>query len=105
MTIIPEDLSIHTPNKKLLNKINSTKITEKILFKKQSDFHTISVVQNKIGKFLKYKDTYQAGYIDLDYYRGNLPYINYFLIPYLMNKNIKDILLVGFGSGIIVNQY
>ncbi len=105
MTIIPEDLSIHKPDKKLLKKINSTEIEEKILFQKQSDFHNILVVENVFGRFLKYKDTYQAGYINSKNYKGNLPYINYFLIPYLMNKNIKDILIIGFGSGIIINQY
>lgn len=105
MTIIPEDLSIHKPDEKLLNKINSIDIKEKIIFKKQSDFHNIFVVENDFGRFLKYKETYQAGYINSKNYKGNLPYINYFLIPYLMNKNIKDILLVGFGSGIIINQY
>ena len=105
MTIIPEDLSIHKPDEKLLNKINSIDIKEKIIFKKQSDFHNIFVVENDFGRFLKYKETYQAGYINSKNYKGNLPYINYFLILYLMNKNIKDILLVGFGSGIIINQY
>lgn len=105
MTIIPEDLSIHKPDEKLLNKINSIDIKEKIIFKKQSDFHNIFVVENDFGRFLKYKETYQAGYINSKNYKGNLPYINYFLIPYLMNKNIKNILLVGFGSGIIINQY
>lgn len=105
MTIIPEDLSINKPDNELLDKINSIDIVEKVLFEKQSDFHSISVVENEIGKFLKYKDTYQAGYINSKFYKGNLPYINYFLIPCLMNKNIKDILLIGFGSGIIINQY
>lgn len=105
MTIIPEDLSIHKPNKNLLKKMDLNELKEKILFKKQSDFHEIYVAENKIGRFLKYKDTYQAGYINSKNYRGNLPYINYFLIPYLMNKNIENILIVGFGSGIIVNQY
>lgn len=105
MTINPENQQIHKPNKFLDEKINSTKIKEKILFKKNSDFHSIQVVQNKFGKFIKFSDTYQAGYIDTPYYKGNLPYINYFLIPYLMNKNIKDILLIGLGSGIIINQF
>ncbi len=105
MTIIPEDLSIHKPDKKLLNKINSSKVSEKIIFKKKSDFHNIKIVENDFGRFLKYKDTYQAGYINSKDYNGNLPYINYFLIPYLMNKNIENILIIGFGSGIIVNQY
>lgn len=105
MTINPQDLQIHKPNKILEEKINKTKIKEKVLFKKETDFHSIKVVENNFGKFIKFKDTYQAGFIKSDYYKGNIPYINYFLIPYLMNKNIKDILLIGLGTGIIVNQF
>ena len=105
MTINPQDLQIHKPNKKLEEIINKTKIKEKVLFKKNSDFHSIRVVENDFGKFIKFKDTYQAGIINSKNYKGNLPYINYFLIPYLMNPKIKDILFIGLGSGIIINQY
>ncbi len=104
MTIIPEKLAIHKPAEDLIKKTDIN-IKEKILFKKESDFHSIYIVENKFGRFLKYLDTYQAGYIKTKEYKGNLPYINYFLIPYLMNKSIKDILFIGFGSGIIINQY
>ncbi len=105
MIIIPENLEIHKPDKVLDKKINEAKIKEKVLFKKESDFHSIFVVENEFGRFLKYKDTYQAGFINSKAYKGNIPYINYFLIPVLMNKNIKDILFIGFGSGIIINQF
>ena len=105
MTIIPEDQSIIKPDKNLLNKINKTKIKEKTLFKINSSFHTIKVVENSFGRFIKYKDTYQAGYIKHNFYEGNLPYINYFLIPYTINKNVKNILFVGLGTGIILKQY
>lgn len=105
MTIIPDNLAIHKPKKELLDLIEKNDIKERILETFESDFHSISVVESKIGRFLKYDDTYQAGYIDTPFYKGNLPYINYFLIPLLMSKKIKDVLFIGFGSGIIVNQY
>lgn len=105
MTIIPENLEIHKPDKILEDIINNTKIKEKVLFKTKSDFHSIFVVKNDFGVFLKYKDTYQAGYFDTKSYKGNLPYINYFLLPYLINPKIEKILFIGFGSGIIINQY
>lgn len=105
MTIIPSELEIHKPKKELLKKIEQNDIKENVLAQFASDFHNISVVESKIGRFLKYKDTYQAGFINTKNYKGNLPYINYFLIPVLMNKNIKNILLVGFGSGILINQF
>ena len=78
MTIIPEDFQIHKPDKKLLEKMDSIEIDEKILCEIESDFHNITVVESKIGRFLKYLDTYQAGFINTPSYKGNLPYINYF---------------------------
>lgn len=104
MTIVPFDLIIHKPKKELLKLMEKNEIPESVLCEKDSDFHNITVVENSIGRFLKYDDTYQAGWINSKNYIGNLPYINYFLIPCLMNADIKNVLLVGFGSGIIVNQ-
>ncbi|MDD3237432.1 MAG: fused MFS/spermidine synthase [Candidatus Gastranaerophilales bacterium] len=103
--IIPEALAILEPNEELLEKINSKTFKDKILFETDSDFHQIKVIENEIGRFLHYKDTYQAGFIDTSFYKGNLPYINYFLIPYFMNPDIKKILLIGMGTGKIVNDF
>ena len=103
--LIPEELAIHKPKNELLNIINNKTYNDKVLFELESDFHDIKVIENEVGKFLHYQDTYQAGFINTDFYKGNLPYINYFLIPYLMNKNIKNILLIGLGSGKVVNDF
>ncbi len=105
MIIIPEYLAIHEPDEDLLEIINNKEFNDKVLYQKQSDFHNIKVVENEIGRFLHYKDTYQAGFIKTASYEGNLPYINYFLIPYLMNPDVKNILLIGFGTGKIVNDW
>ncbi len=105
MIIYPENLQIHKPKKNLEEKINKIQIKEKILFEKESDFHSLRVVETDFGKFIKFSETYQAGFINSDFYKGNLPYINYFLIPYLMNPKIKNILLVGLGSGVLVKQF
>ncbi|MBS4759206.1 MAG: fused MFS/spermidine synthase [Clostridium sp.] len=105
MIIIPEYLAIHEPDEKLLKIVNEKTFDDKVLYEKQSDFHNIRVVENEVGRFLHYKDTYQAGFIDTPYYKGNLPYINYFTLPYLINPDIKNILLIGFGTGKIVNDW
>lgn len=105
MIIIPEYLAIHEPDEKLLDIINEKEFNDNILFEKQSNFHNIKVIENEIGRFLHYKDTYQAGFINTKSYKGNLPYINYFTIPYLINPNAKNILLIGFGTGKIVNDW
>lgn len=103
--LIPENLAIKKPNKELLEIINNTKFNDKVLYEKKSTFHKISVVENEIGRFLHYKNTYQAGFVHTDFYDGNLPYINYFLIPYLMNKNVEKILLIGMGTGKLVKDF
>lgn len=105
MIIIPEYLAIHEPKEELLEIINNKMFNDRVLYEKQSDFHDIKVIENEIGRFLHYKDTYQAGFINTQFYKGNLPYINYFTIPYLINHDIKNILLIGFGTGKIVNDW
>ena len=103
--LLPEGLAINEPDRELLQIINGKTFNDKVLFSTESAFHDISVVENEIGRFLHYKDTYQAGFINTDFYKGNLPYINYFLLPYLLNKNVKNILLIGFGTGKIVKDF
>ncbi len=105
MIIRPEDHTIHEPDKELLKIINNKKFNDKVLYKKKSDFHDIKVVENEVGRFLHYKNTYQAGFVDTPSYKGNLPYINYFTIPYLINKDVENILLIGFGTGKIVSDF
>ena len=105
MIIRPEDFAIHEPDDELLKIINEKEFKDRILYEKESDFHDIKVIENEIGRFLHFKDTYQAGFIDTPVYKGNLPYINYFTIPYLINSAIKSILLIGFGTGRIVNDF
>ena len=78
---------------------------DKVLLQKESDFHSISVCENHIGRFLRYGISYQAGIINSDLYSGNIPYLNYFLIPFLLKPEAKNILLIGFGSGLLVNHY
>ena len=102
--IIPENLAINPPKDDLLKIINNKKFKDKILFEKISNFHNIKVVENEIGRFLHYNDTYQAGFINTKFYRGNLPYINYFLLPFFFKKKIKKALLIGLGTGKIVND-
>ena len=102
--IIPEELAIHRPKKELTEIINKKEFNDKVLFETESCFHNIKVIENEIGRFLHYNDTYQAGIINTSNYSGNLPYINYFLLPYFFRKNIKKVLLIGLGSGKIIND-
>lgn len=103
--LIPEELAIKQPKRELLKIINEKKFKDIVLYETKSAFHDIKIVENEVGRFLHYNNTYQAGFINTDFYKGNLPYINYFLIPYLMNVKAEKILLIGLGTGKIVSQY
>ncbi len=103
--LIPEELALHPAKTDLLSVINNRKFKDKVLYKIKSDFHNIKIVENEVGRFLHYKNTYQAGFINTDYYIGNLPYINYFLVPYLIKPDIKNILLIGLGTGKLVKDF
>lgn len=103
--LIPENLAILEPDDKLLDIIDAKEFNDEVLFQVESGFHDISVVENEIGRFLHYGETYQAGFIKTDFYKGNLPYINYFLIPYLLKQNVKSILLIGMGTGKIIKDF
>ncbi len=77
---------------------------DKILWHNESDFHSIFICENSLGRFIKYGVSVQAGEIHSKVYSGNIPYLNYFLISYFLNPDIRKVLLVGLGSGILVKQ-
>ncbi|MCR5260816.1 MAG: hypothetical protein K6C94_03155 [Candidatus Gastranaerophilales bacterium] len=82
------------------------KMTEdEILWEKESAFHSISICENPVGRFMKYGISFQAGRINSPLYKGNIPYLNYFLSAYLLNPNVKNLLVIGFGTGILVKQF
>lgn len=78
---------------------------DNVLFQTESPFHSIAVCENSIGRFLRYGISFQAGKINSPVYKGNIPYLNYFLLLYLLKKNAKKILLIGFGTGLLVKQF
>lgn len=78
---------------------------DELLFETESTFHSIAVCENSIGRFLRYGISFQAGKINTPVYKGNIPYLNYFLLLYILRKNAKKILLIGFGIGLLVKQF
>ena len=100
--IIPENSMRKSPDENLLSK--DVLGEEKIIFEANSTFHDICVCENNAGRFLKYGISIQAGIIDTPEYKGNIPYLNYFLQTNLLKKDAKKILLIGFGIGLFVKQ-
>lgn len=80
-------------------KLDEHEKQEKELFKIDSIFDEIRVVESPIGRFIKFHDSYQAGILNYEGYQANVPYLNYFLLARLFKKNIEKILILGMGSG------
>ncbi|MCQ2754369.1 MAG: hypothetical protein MJ231_04895 [bacterium] len=100
--IIPENSMKQLPDENILKQMQKYK--ENVIFKTDSSFHDVFVCDNKVGRFLKYGISIQAGIIDTPFYKGNIPYLNYFLQTYFLKPKAKKILLIGFGIGHLVNQ-
>lgn len=104
--IIPPDILInmklHPEDQKILDDLERS---EKIIFDENSLFDRVMVTENQIGRFLKFGDSYQAGIIDYAGYKGSFPYINYFFISLLLKPEIKDILILGMGTGEIATRF
>ena len=91
----PEDLKI----------LDNFECSEKIIFSQKTSFNNeVKVVENELSRFLKFEDNYQGGKINHPLYTGNIPYINYFLLAAAMKKEIKNILILGLGTGYFINQ-
>jgi|GEM_PF-1152989 len=104
--IIPPEInmskSLHPEDLSILDKYESS---EKTLFQVDSEFNSISVVENTLGRFLKFDDSYQSGILNYNSCPNNLPYINYFLISCLLNPDIESILVLGMGSGHFISSF
>jgi len=102
--IIPENIMKKDADIEALAVACAKMSEDTVLWEKESTFHSISVCENFAGRFMRYGISFQAGRIDSPVYKGNIPYLNYFLIPYLLKKNAEKILVIGFGTGILVKQ-
>lgn len=102
--IIPENLMKRDADAESVAKACAKMAEDELLWEKKSAFHNISVCQNSVGRFMKYGISFQAGRIQSPLYTGNIPYLNYFLIPYLLTPKAEKILVIGFGTGILINQ-
>ena len=104
--IIPPEIMItkqlHPEDTKILDDLECS---EKIIFRQKTSFNNeVRVVENKLGRFLKFEDNYQGGKINHPSYKGNIPYVNYFFLASAMKNDIKNVLILGMGTGYFVNQ-
>lgn len=99
VVIKPEHIMINPVNSELIDKARASNFFEKFIYQKKSEYQTVQVIQNPNGRFLAFDNFSQAGVIQHELYSGNVPYINYFFIASLLNPNIKNVLMLGMGTG------
>jgi len=99
ITIKPEHIIINPMDPEVISKIQAKNFMEKSIHKCNSPYQKINVVENFLGRFLVFDNFPQAGIIKNELYSGNLPYINYFFLSCLLNPNIKNVLMLGMGTG------
>ncbi|MBQ2645129.1 methyltransferase domain-containing protein, partial [bacterium] len=102
--IIPENLMKKECDAELVAVACSQMFINHVLWEKESSFHSISVCENQVGRFINYGISFQAGIVNSSEYKGNIPYLNYFLIPYLLKPKARKILVIGFGTGFLIKQ-
>jgi spermidine synthase len=104
--IIPPCISInkalHPEDTAIIDKYESD---EKVLFHAESDFNDINVVETDSGRFLKFDSSYQSGILNYGKNPDNMPNINYYFISCILNPNIKNILILGMGSGYFIKGF
>jgi spermidine synthase len=105
MIINPEIMITKNLHPEDINLLEELERSERVIHKEKTSFNgTVTVVENEIGRFLKFDNSYQAGIINHPYYKGNVPYVNYFFLAAAMKKEVKNVLILGLGAGTLVNQ-
>ena len=71
----------------------------RIVFEKDTVYHRIRVAEDRCYRWLHFDRSRQGGMFLTDARESPLRYPDYFLLAWLLNPNIKRVLVVGMGSG------
>ena len=71
----------------------------RIVFERDTVYHRIRVAEDRCYRWLHFDRSRQGGMFLTDARESPLRYPDYFLLAWLLNPNIKRVLVVGMGSG------
>ncbi|MFA4015883.1 MAG: hypothetical protein RUDDFDWM_000982 [Candidatus Fervidibacterota bacterium] len=77
----------------------------KIIYEKDSAYHHIIVEQIGSVRILRFGATYQSAIDMSDPERSVFPYTDYFHLAFIFNQNIKRVLMVGLGGGVVPMRF
>ncbi|MGD9581611.1 MAG: spermidine synthase, partial [Vampirovibrionia bacterium] len=100
-TYIEDNNYLHSEDERKLLAIEKA---DNVIYEYKSDYNNISIIESCIGRILLFDDTYQGGNIKYNGYYGGMPYTRYYHMAKSINNNIKNILILGLGSGSVVKD-
>jgi len=76
-----------------------------LLYETQSLYHHIYVVEKGRQRLLKFDNSIQGGmYVD-DPFTSCFPYADYFHLSLCFKKDIRDVLMIGLGAGLVPKRF
>ncbi len=78
---------------------------ETLVFETTSPYHHIKVVDQDKVRTLHFDNTFQSQISLDDPLKGHFEYTEYFHMPWLLNDQIKNVLMIGLGGGSIQRAY
>ncbi len=78
---------------------------ETLVFETTSPYHHIKVVDQNGMRTLHFDNTFQSQISLDDPLKGHFEYTEYFHMPWLLNDQIKTVLMIGLGGGSVQRAY
>lgn len=76
-----------------------------IIYETQSLYHHIFVEDRGRQRLLRFDDSIQGGMFRDDPYESSYPYADYFHLALCFNDNIRDVLMIGLGAGLVPKRF
>jgi spermidine synthase len=78
---------------------------EKILFRKDTQYHRITVTEDQTQRHLRFDRSHQSAMYLSDPYSGSILYPNYLHLALALKPNAKRVLVLGLGGGTVTKRY
>ena len=78
---------------------------EKVLFQKDTQYHRISVTQDKTERHLRFDRSHQSAMDLNDPFSSGIRYPDYLHLPMALKPDAKRVLVLGLGGGTVTKRY
>jgi spermidine synthase len=71
----------------------------KVLYRKESAYHSLAVVEDEVSRYLRFDSSFQSGMKIGKPFETEFAYAPMFHLPFAYRRNIRDLLFIGLGGG------